>query len=62
VKTHFDSKKKEKWEAGFGVKARSEPRNIVQVLEVIAAVKKMDEDFVAEQIFTNSFQLFNFSV
>ena len=29
VKTHFDSKKKEKWEAGFGVKARSEPRNIV---------------------------------
>lgn len=32
VQTHFEAKKKERWELGFGVKSRNEPRNILYVV------------------------------
>ena len=31
VKTHFEAKKKERWEPGCSVKSRNEPRNILYV-------------------------------
>jgi TatD DNase family protein len=58
VKTRFDCKKKERWESGIGVKGRNEPRDMIQVLEVVAGLRKMDESVLAEQLYINSCQLF----
>lgn len=60
VKTKFDSVKKEKWRPETMVKSRNEPANIVQVLEIVAAVKGVDEDELCEQIYNNSMKTFFF--
>ncbi|XP_003738865.1 putative deoxyribonuclease TATDN1 [Galendromus occidentalis] len=59
VKTFFESKKKERFEETKQVKGRNEPQNIVQVLEVIAAIKgEEDVDHLASQIYENTCKVF----
>lgn len=59
VRTFFESKKKERFEDTKQVKGRNEPQNIVQVLEVIAAVKgEEDLDHLASQIYENTCNVF----
>lgn len=62
VTSQFTSKKKDKWERGVGVKGRNEPRNIVQMLEVVAALHDMDRFELADQVFRNTSTLFNWKV
>ncbi|XP_017778940.1 PREDICTED: putative deoxyribonuclease TATDN1 [Nicrophorus vespilloides] len=52
------SVKKEKWREDAMVKSRNEPANITQVLNVIAAVKKVDSQELADQILENTNKLF----
>eukprot|EP01027_Heterolobosea_sp_BB2_P008424 GEZU01012495.1.p1 GENE.GEZU01012495.1~~GEZU01012495.1.p1 ORF type:complete len:107 (-),score=14.14 GEZU01012495.1:67-387(-) len=48
-----------KWEKGFMVKGRNEPCNIVQVLEVIAGYRKIDDlAALADQIYNNTCKVF----
>ena len=58
VKTKFDSVKKEKWAENKLVKGRNEPCCIIQVLEVIAALKETDAEELAEEIYKNTLDLF----
>ena len=61
IKTTFPTKKDpKKWAEGHCVKNRSEPCHIVQVAEVIAKVKDVDVDIVADHAFENSKKLFKF--
>jgi TatD DNase family protein len=66
VKSKFQSVKPEKWKQvrvfiyiykGSMIKARNEPCNIIQVLEVIAKIKEVSEDEVAKACFQNSLKL-----
>ncbi|XP_013162558.1 PREDICTED: putative deoxyribonuclease TATDN1 isoform X1 [Papilio xuthus] len=60
VVTKFTAVKKEKYsiDSGNQVKGRNEPVNIVQVLEILAAVRKENIDELAEAIFNNTNTLF----
>jgi TatD DNase family protein len=58
LKTDFPRKKAEKYEAGFMVKDRNEPCTIVQVLEIVAAVRGADPLVLAEKVYSNSEALF----
>lgn len=58
VQTKPESKKKEKFQDGFQVKGRNEPCNIVQVLEVVAAIKEMSIEEVAKQTTLNAENVF----
>ncbi|KAL3869194.1 hypothetical protein ACJMK2_041905 [Sinanodonta woodiana] len=58
IKTIFPSKKKEKWEKNFCVKSRNEPASIVQVLEVMAAVRGEDITELANTVYENTEKLF----
>eukprot|EP01017_Pseudomicrothorax_dubius_P050624 TRINITY_DN961_c0_g1_i1.p1 TRINITY_DN961_c0_g1~~TRINITY_DN961_c0_g1_i1.p1 ORF type:complete len:155 (-),score=33.99 TRINITY_DN961_c0_g1_i1:83-547(-) len=59
VKTKFEAKAKEKQTKGYLVKGRNEPCNIIQVLEVIAAVKGVPEEELADITYKNSLRFFN---
>lgn len=59
VQTKPESKKKEKCVEGYQVKGRNEPVNLVQVLEVIAAVKQLSKEEVAEKLNQNTLSVFN---
>lgn len=54
----FESTKKEKFELGKMVKNRNEPCSLPQVLQVIAKIKNVDENLLAEQILKNTNKLF----
>ncbi|RWS11996.1 putative deoxyribonuclease TATDN1-like protein [Dinothrombium tinctorium] len=58
IKTKIESKKKEKFDENFAVKGRNEPSNLIQVLEVIAAVKNEDIDELAKCLYENTVNLF----
>lgn len=58
IKTNFPNKKKEKWQSGVMVKSRNEPNCLIQVLEVLAAIRKEDPDELAESLYKNSMKLF----
>ncbi|KAK6642472.1 hypothetical protein RUM43_003974 [Polyplax serrata] len=58
VTTKFSAVKKEKWEVEKLVKGRNEPCNIIQILEIIAAVKEENIESLAETICNNTEKLF----
>ncbi|XP_028404678.1 putative deoxyribonuclease TATDN1 [Dendronephthya gigantea] len=58
IKTRFDTKKKEKWQEGFCVKSRNEPANLIQVLEVLAAIKEQEVSELAEIVYQNTTNVF----
>lgn len=58
LKTSFPSVKREKWVSTHCVKGRNEPCNIVNVLEVIAALKEMEKDVLAKIIFETTAKVF----
>ena len=56
--THIAAVKKEKFAPGKAVKGRNEPGTIVQVMEVVAAVRGQDKHVLAEQIYSNTMRMF----
>jgi len=58
IKTRFPDKKKERWEMGSCVKSRTEPCHIIQVLEVMAAVRGETVDEIVEATYQNTVKLF----
>ncbi|CAB9522957.1 Putative deoxyribonuclease TATDN1 [Seminavis robusta] len=58
VKTTFPTKQEKKFEKGVMVKGRCEPCQIIQVAEVLAGVKEIPLQEVADQCFENSLKLY----
>jgi TatD DNase family protein len=58
VTTTFPTKKPEKYEIGSMVKDRSEPCMIVQVLEILSAIRGVDPKTLAEIVYQNTERLF----
>jgi TatD DNase family protein len=61
VKTKFESKNYKKFELGKMVKGRNEPCQIIQVAEVIAGVKGISVQVVADACYKNSMALYGLS-
>lgn len=61
VETTWEKKADKKFEPGKMVKGRNEPCQIVQVAEVIATVKGLPLQQVADACFHNSLKLYQFS-
>ena len=58
VRTKLPTCKKEKFVAGQAVRDRCEPAHITQVLEVLAAIRGVDEDVLAAQCYDNTMKMF----
>ncbi|CAM9707630.1 unnamed protein product [Discosporangium mesarthrocarpum] len=58
VKTAFPARKKERFEEGVCVKGRQEPCHMVQLLEVVAAVREESEADLGKQVLENTNRLF----
>lgn len=59
IRTKFPTvKKKEKWAEDVLIDGRYEPVQIIQVLEVLSAIKNASTDDLAEQIYQNTIKLF----
>ena len=58
IKTKFNTKTEKKYEAGCCVKGRYEPCHIIQVCEVIAGVKGISVEEVANASKNNAYELF----
>jgi TatD DNase family protein len=58
IKSDFPRKKNDKYEQGFLVKDRNEPCTMIQVLEVVAAVRETDPVALSEVVYTNTEALF----
>ena len=59
VNTTFEKKVEKKFVKGTMVKGRNEPNQIIQVAEVIAGVKNIPLEDVAEQCYQNSLHLYD---
>eukprot|EP01036_Dinobryon_divergens_P034786 gene34786-44991_t len=62
LRTTFPTTKKEKFSLGTLVKDRNEPCTLVQVLEVLAAVRGMGQEELAHQIWANTQRLFRIAL
>ena len=62
VKTKFQKSAKDKYKADRMVKDRNEPCTMVQVLEVVAALKEISEDELAEHAWANTIRMFGLEV
>ena len=58
VQTEIEAKQEKKYVAGLQVKGRNEPCNIVQVAEVVAGVRGMKVEELAEACYQNSLRLY----
>ncbi|KAG7350313.1 deoxyribonuclease TatD [Nitzschia inconspicua] len=61
VQTFFDKRTEKKFVPGMGVKGRTEPNHIVQVVEVIAGIKGLSTHEVANVCYKNSLDLYGLS-
>jgi TatD DNase family protein len=61
IKTTFPAKQEKKFELGVMVKGRCEPCQIIQVAEVLAGVKELSLQDVADQCFENSQKLYGWN-
>lgn len=59
IKETFKCNKKEKFIPGEGVKGRNEPINLVQVLQVVSAVRGEDEELVAQTTTATATEFFD---
>ena len=59
VKTKFPSKYSDSYQKGVMVRGRNEPCKIVQVAEVVSAVKKVDIKELTEIAYLNTMKVFN---
>jgi TatD DNase family protein len=57
-KEPWETEKKEKFEFGSRVKGRNEPCTLPQILHVIARLKDMNPEEVAEQVYSNTCRVF----
>ncbi|KAE9005405.1 putative deoxyribonuclease [Phytophthora fragariae] len=57
VKTSWQSKKAEKYAPDCLVKGRNEPCTLIQVLEIISAIRGEDQDHVAATVLENTLQV-----
>uniref|UniRef100_A0A1B6E1P5 Deoxyribonuclease TATDN1 n=2 Tax=Clastoptera arizonana TaxID=38151 RepID=A0A1B6E1P5_9HEMI len=58
IKSTFPAVKKEKWHSNNMVKSRNEPAMIVQVLEILSAVRGENMDSLCDIIYKNTEKLF----
>ncbi len=58
VKTEFENTKPEKYVAGKMVKGRNEPCTMIQILEAVAGIQRVDPAALASMVFRNTTQLF----
>ncbi|CAK67449.1 unnamed protein product (macronuclear) [Paramecium tetraurelia] len=58
VKTQFQAQFNEKWKEGQLVKSRNEPCKIIQVLEVMSELLKVDQEKLSEICFQNTLKCF----
>eukprot|EP00587_Corethron_hystrix_P009142 CAMPEP_0113318030 /NCGR_PEP_ID=MMETSP0010_2-20120614/12738_1 /TAXON_ID=216773 ORGANISM="Corethron hystrix, Strain 308" /NCGR_SAMPLE_ID=MMETSP0010_2 /ASSEMBLY_ACC=CAM_ASM_000155 /LENGTH=367 /DNA_ID=CAMNT_0000175203 /DNA_START=87 /DNA_END=1187 /DNA_ORIENTATION=+ /assembly_acc=CAM_ASM_000155 len=62
IKTDFETRKDKKFEPGYCVKGRNEPCHIVRVAEVIAGVRGISVDEVANSCYENTVRFFGKSM
>nr|CAH8851661.1 unnamed protein product [Trichobilharzia regenti] len=59
VKTHPTYRKHTSWDEDCMIKGRNEPANLVQVLEVVAGIREISEEELAEATYQNAVDLFS---
>ena len=62
IQTTWPAKAEKKFERGFTVKNRQEPCHIIQIAEVVAAVKQVALAELAQAVYQNSCRLYGWSV
>jgi TatD DNase family protein len=50
--------KPEKWKEGLGVKGRNEPVEIINIAHIVAKIKGIEVEELAEKVWENSERLF----
>ena len=58
VVTHFPAVDRKKWKPDVLIKSRNEPCKIVQVAEILSAIRKEPIDLIAAVAYENSVKVF----